>query len=258
MKVRKYEGVRMDAAGKQLVDDYLAVEHPLEISINNAIWMITMQTPGDEENLVRGLLFTEGVYKDRTEDPLYQIRKTSDEGFISEINVVLNEQKLSQSEISKRSLLSAASCGICGTTALKQLDELPRIAPFTAMNGEIIHSAFKQMQSLQTAFEKSGGSHAAAICSMQGDIIAMQEDIGRHNAVDKCVGESLRKGQLDQAKLLLVSGRVSYEIITKCFVAGIPVLAAVSAPSTLAVDFAKELGITLFGFCRENRMTRYA
>ena len=257
MKVRKYEGVRMDAAGKQLVDDYLAVEHPLEISINNAIWMITMQTPGDEENLIRGLLFTEGVYKDRSEDPLYQIRKTSDEGFVSEINVVLNEQKLSRSEISKRSLLSAASCGICGTTALKHLDDLPRIAPFTAMNGEVIHLAFKQMRAKQSTFDHSGGSHAAAICAATGEIIAMQEDIGRHNAVDKCVGLALSQRQLDQAKLLLVSGRVSYEIITKCFIAGIPVLAAVSAPSTLAVDFAKELGVTLFGFCRENRMTRY-
>jgi FdhD protein len=110
----------------------------------------------------------------------------------------------------------------------------------------------------QSAFEISGGSHAAAIFNRHFQLITVMEDIGRHNAVDKCIGSLLNKGRLSDARYLLVSGRVSYEIITKCFAAGIPVLAAVSAPSSLSVDFAKELGIRLYGFCREGRVTRYA
>jgi FdhD protein len=117
---------------------------------------------------------------------------------------------------------------------------------------------FECLRGGQVGFELSGGSHAAGAFDKEGKMLVSREDIGRHNAVDKVVGHLLNSGKLKEAKYLLVSGRVSYEIVTKCFTAGIPILAAVSAPSSLAVDFAKELGITLYGFCRENRATRYS
>lgn len=257
MKVRKYEALFSDASNTKKVQDYLAIEQPLHIFIENNIWMITMQSPGDEEQLVRGLLFTEGVYKQREIEPVFEVKKRSEQGFIAEVNVQFDTADWNKSEITKRSLLSAASCGICGTTALKDLESLPRLTHHSLAEQDI-HKAFVAMREHQNAFEKSGGSHAAALCNAQADLICVMEDIGRHNAVDKCIGAALQQKRLDKAKMLLVSGRVSYEIITKCFIAGVPILAAVSAPSSLAVDFAKELGITLYAFCREDRITRYA
>jgi FdhD protein len=123
---------------------------------------------------------------------------------------------------------------------------------------DLIPEMFGRMKDQQQAFLSSGGCHAAAAFNSNGEMLCVREDVGRHNAVDKVVGALLFEGRLPEARFLLVSGRVSYEIIAKTFAAGIPVLAAVSAPSSLAVDFSKELGIALFGFCRENRMTRYS
>ena len=114
------------------------------------------------------------------------------------------------------------------------------------------------MNATQHAFHLSGGTHAAAAFTLQGELLCSMEDIGRHNAVDKVIGELILTKKLNQASCLTISGRVSYEIIVKCFKAGIPILAAVSAPSSLAVDYAKELGITLFAFCREKRATCYS
>lgn len=259
MKVRKYEASLSDISGQKQVFDHLTVEHPLSIFVNGEIWTLTMQTPGDEYDLVRGLLFAEGIYKRQEGRPEYEAGKVSEDGWISEIRVKIPEHDLNRSEITRRSLLSAASCGICGVTELKELKNIPRLK----YDGEMITSSliaalFSEMKKHQEAFDKSGGSHAASIFGRDGKLLVIREDIGRHNAVDKCVGALLHRGELKKAAILLVSGRVSYEIITKCFTAGIPFLAAVSAPSSLAVDFAKELGITLFGFCREGRATRYS
>ncbi len=114
------------------------------------------------------------------------------------------------------------------------------------------------MNTFQYNFKQSGGTHAAALFNLKGELLCAMEDIGRHNAVDKAVGKLIMNNELDRAKILTVSGRISYEIIIKCFKANIPFLAAVSAPSSLAVDYAKELGITLFAFCRDNRATCYS
>jgi FdhD protein len=115
-----------------------------------------------------------------------------------------------------------------------------------------------QLREVQTLFEETGGCHAAGVFNREGLLIFASEDIGRHNAVDKVIGHLLLNNQLRSAKYIVVSGRVSYEIVAKCFAAGIPNLAAVSSPSSLAVDYAKELGLSLFAFCRENRVTQYA
>ena len=256
-KTRLYNVLLNSGGEVRTVNDNLAIEHPLSVLINGEAFTLTMQTPGNELELIRGLLFSEGIYKKKQGEFNYNIIEKSKENFISKVNLTIPLEDMDQSLLNKRNLLSVASCGICGKTELNlpggelESNELDlKLIKFQEM--------FESMRLHQNTFEISGGSHAAAVFNADFQLMTIMEDIGRHNAVDKCIGALLNKGVLGQAKYLLVSGRVSYEIITKCFVAGIPVLAAVSAPSSLAVDFAKELGVKLFGFCRENRFTQYA
>jgi FdhD protein len=269
MNTRQYEGVKTNASGAEKVYDALAIEHPLSVSINGQPFTLTMHTPGHEDDLIRGLFFAEGVYKKREGQLNREVVETSDEGFLSKVNVFIAEEEMDTSQLNKRNLLSVASCGICGKTELgfassqplSKEEGLEFASPQPLSRGEGLEdfeNMFRVMGEKQMGFSLSGGLHAAAIFNKHQELMVIREDIGRHNAVDKCVGALLNQGSLNQGKYLLVSGRVSYEIITKCFTAGIPVLAAVSAPSSLAVDFAKELGIALYGFCREGRQTRYA
>ena len=260
MSVRKYEGIKTDGEKVVRVTDHLAVEHPLSISVNAEPFTLTMHTPGHEEDLIRGLLFSEGVYKKREGKLHILITDTSDEDYISRVNVHIAEGDFDKSQINKRNLLSVASCGICGRTELQdfRLEGIGALRQAQGPGEMELMEMFECLRGGQVGFELSGGSHAAGAFDKDGKMLVSREDIGRHNAVDKVVGHLLNTGKLKEAKYLLVSGRVSYEIVTKCFTAGIPILAAVSAPSSLAVDFAKELGITLYGFCRENRATRYS
>jgi FdhD protein len=147
---------------------------------------------------------------------------------------------------------------LCGTDSLSQVRRVLKPVQSVAFNEQAILNAGLAMQSRQTLQQLTGATHAAAWVNPSGVILRVREDIGRHNAVDKAIGALLNEGNLQQGRYLLVSGRVSYEIVVKCFAAGIPNLLAVSAPSSLAVDFCKELGIALYGFCRENRFTRYS
>jgi FdhD protein len=257
MKIRKYSAVKLTSSHADEVSDSLTLEHPLSIAINGTAFTLTMHTPGDEENLARGLLFSEGVYKNKKLHPQFEIIEKSEEGFISSMNVLISENEIDKSQLNKRNLLSVASCGICGKTELL----LPEGSSLTAtgqLRLENIQNMFVDMNEKQRAFIDSGGCHAASAFSKEFQLLSLKEDIGRHNAVDKVIGALLQREELSKANFLLVSGRVSYEIITKCFIAGIPFLLAVSAPSSLAVDFAKELGITLIGFCREDRATVYS
>lgn len=257
MNTRKYEAFQLRKSETKGVADVLMIEHPLSIAINGEPFTLTMQTPGDEYDLARGILFTEGVFKNRIVNPEITTLILSDDGFISSVDVKIEEDLLDKSQLNKRNLLSVASCGICGKTELT-LPAGERLISPRSLNFEMIQSMFDKMNSEQNAFMVSGGCHAAAICNAEQQMLVIKEDIGRHNAVDKVIGKLLHDQKLNEATYLLVSGRVSYEIITKCFIAGIPFLLAVSAPSSLAVDFAKELGITLIAFCREDRATVYS
>ena len=169
----------------------------------------------------------------------------------------INEEKLGSGIKNSRSFLSVTSCGICGKQELDLPDQQNSVSDAT-ISLEMIFGMFQQMSSSQDAFKQSGGSHASAAFDKSGNLLTIKEDIGRHNAVDKVVGDLILSQNLHEAKCITVSGRISYEIIIKTFRAKIPVLAAVSAPSTLAVDFAKELGITLLAFCRDDRLTCYS
>jgi len=259
MATRKYEGKKFDALDMKNVLDALTVEEALQININNEPFTVSMRTPGDDLSMVRGLLHAEGVITDTAFSPEISIKKENDNGIVTVVNVSIPQDKLGYGYSNSRSLLSVSSCGVCGKTELEDLHFLGKtIDDKEKIDITIIYKLFEQMNTYQKSFKKSGGSHAAAIFNIEAGLLCSMEDIGRHNAVDKVVGKLINDEQLKDAKILIVSGRISYEIVIKCFKAQIPFLAAVSAPSSLAVDYAKELGITLFAFCRDQRSTCYA
>lgn len=241
------------------VDDHLTVEEAMAITINGENFTVTMRTPGDELELARGLLFSEDIYRDKNANPTVLETETNEMGYISKLHLQIDQDLLGNGYKNSRSLLSVSSCGICGKQEL--IDIVPEAQIDTGklkIGLSEIRTMYSIMEQGQVQFEKSGGIHAAAIFNDEFELMSLKEDIGRHNAVDKAIGDLLINKDLKKAEFLLVSGRVSYEIITKAFAARIPFLAAVSAPSSLAVDYAKELGITLMGFCRENKFTVYS
>lgn len=255
MNVAHYQGMQISPGKQQPVEDALVMEYALEIHINSAPFSITMITPGMEKELIRGLLHSEDVFRGDDAAIQIELRETGDSHLHAEVSI--DAEALGQGFLNGRSLLSVASCGICGKKELDFL-HLQAIETDRTVPHALIPELFRIMSSQQHAWSITGGSHAAAAFSLQGNLLALAEDIGRHNAVDKVIGKLLMTESLSRADLLLVSSRVSYEIVAKCFTAGIPILAAVSAPSALAVDFCKELGITLIAFCRDERFTVYS
>lgn len=257
MQILSYQGLKINKDNHTLIDDDLVMEIPLQININNEPYTVVMRTPDDDTELIRGLLFAEDIYKEE-KHLTYQIIK-EEQKIATIINVTIAPEKLGKGYLNKRTLLSVSSCGICGKKELKDINvngkKLVRNFNFTAND---VHIMYSKMISFQKTFSMSGGSHAAGIFNKEKEILSVKEDIGRHNAVDKTVGDLLQKQQLKDANFLLVSGRVSYEIVSKAFLAKIPVIVAVSACSSLAVDFAKEFGICLIGFTRDQKMTVYA
>jgi FdhD protein len=256
-KTRVYEGLKVEPHEQHRVADDIALEYPLTIEVNGDVFSITMQSPGDEVHLARGLVFTEGICRLRVPELPVDMERDESTGYIRKVSFSIEPSDLDQALISKRNLLSATSCGICGTTELK-LPAGKLTEGKVEMSADRIRAMYNEMEKHQQAFWSSGGIHAAAAFNSQSQLLSAKEDIGRHNAVDKVIGELLSRQSLSEATYLLVSGRISFEIVAKCFAAGIPVLCSVSAPSSLAIDFAKELGITLAAFCRDKRFTLYA
>lgn len=255
MASRSYKAIQVRSGHQRSQEDELVVEVPLQIIINGVPLSITMQTPGDEKQLVRGLLHSEDIYRS-DEAPEMVFTERSETSYADIIEVTIPHDKLGKGYKNSRQLLSVSSCGICGRT-----DFQPRSgtalgsSPF---DNDQIQSMMNEMRARQSLFEITGGSHGAAAFDKMGKLLTIKEDIGRHNAVDKVIGQLLMDQTIKSAQLLTVSGRLSYEIIAKTFMAGIPNVAAVSAPSSLAVDFAKELGIRLIAFTRGDRLTVYS
>lgn len=259
MATRKYEGKKFEEATANKIVDALTIEEALQININDEPFTVSMRTPGEDASLVRGLLHSEAVINDINFLPDMVLKKENDDGIVSIVNVAIPKGKIGEGYSNSRSLLSVSSCGICGKTELGDLAFIGKtIDDDQKIDISLIHQLFEKMSSLQHDFKQSGGTHAAAAFSITGELLCSMEDIGRHNAVDKVVGKLIRTKKLKEVKVITVSGRISYEIVIKCFKAKIPFLAAVSAPSSLAVDYAKELGITLFAFCRDKRATCYS
>lgn len=257
MQTTSYQALKITSEIKSKFDDVLVVEAPLQININNEPYTVVMRTPSDDVELIRGLLFAEDIYK--KQHPLvYSIIDKKANGD-SIINVTINKDDLGKGYLNKRTLLSVSSCGICGKKELKDLSQTgDKISNDFKIQANDVLEMMQKMSAAQEHFKKSGGSHAAALFDSDKTLLTLKEDIGRHNAVDKVVGDLLQKNTLKQTKYLVVSGRVSYEIVSKAFIAKIPIVIAVSACSSLAVDFAKEFGICLIGFTRNSNMTIYA
>jgi FdhD protein len=257
MQTANYQGLKITSNHHSKIDDLLVVESPLQININQEPYTVVMRTPNEDIELIRGLLFAEDIYKKKENLKFYIEEKSED--IASVINVVINKKDLGKGYLNKRTLLSVSSCGICGKKELKDISiHGDSLSKKSFISSESLHKMHSIMHDFQETFKKSGGSHAAAIFNKNQQFLTIKEDIGRHNAVDKAVGFLLQKKQLKDAYYLLVSGRVSYEIVTKAFIAKIPVIVAVSACSSMAVDFAKEFGICLIGFTRNQKMTIYA
>ena len=237
--------------------DQLAVEEPLEIRLGGRRFTLTMRTPGHDEELTAGFLMAEGFVNAR--DELGEIRRLRDGKGAPDpnaIDVILNVPAAGLRERLKRNFTVSSSCGICGKTSIEALER--RIAPIASTVTLAPAALFRlpaMMREAQAVFAATGGLHAAALFALQPAgpaILVLREDVGRHNAVDKVVGYALAQGLLPLARhALMVSGRLSFEIVQKAAAAGVPLLCAVSAPSSLAVELADDLGITLVGFLRE-------
>ncbi|MBP6456775.1 MAG: formate dehydrogenase accessory sulfurtransferase FdhD [Chitinophagaceae bacterium] len=253
----KVHAIKFTSSEKINVEDELSVEEIIQISINNEPYTITMRSPGDEGDLIRGILWTENVYQNDNEKLQLSFLNKNELGFITSANVNIPINELKKGIDTKRNLMSVTSCGMCG----KKEEDL-FLGEALQNNIEIkasdILMMFEKMQTMQKTFHHSGGSHASAAFSKNGKMLALKEDIGRHNAVDKVIGNLINTQQLFDTNVLLVSGRLSYEIISKCYRAKIPILAAVSAPSSMAVRVAEDCGISLLAFCRNEKATVYS
>lgn len=257
MAIVHYQGQKYEDTSCLLVEDALAIEEALQITINNFPFTVTMRSPGNDKALVRGLLYSEDVLRDQTIDLQISFRKKN--AITTIANVDIEKHLLGTGIKSTRNLLSVSSCGICGKQELDAASTFKDCLEKEVSIGiEQLRQSFRTMRQKQADFLQAGGSHAAAAIDGRGQLLCLMEDIGRHNAVDKVIGALLWQGNLDRAVAILVSGRISYEIVSKAFCAQIPILAAVSAPSSLAVEYAKQFGLTLLGFCREHRATCYA
>ncbi|WP_299158070.1 formate dehydrogenase accessory sulfurtransferase FdhD [uncultured Tenacibaculum sp.] len=252
-----YQSIKLSDKHVSKIEDNLVIEAPLQININEESYTVVMRTPGNDKELIRGLLYAEDIYKSNDELRIDSVEINKD--FSSILNVTIPKEKLGNGYLNKRTLLSVSSCGICGKKEIKDLNTNGKPLNHTLKESvEINKSMYLEMSKLQTLFKTTGGSHACALFNKKQKLLTVKEDIGRHNAVDKCVGALISKNTLKQANYMLVSGRVSYEIVSKAFLAKIPIIMAVSACSSLAVDFAKEFGICLIGFSRNDKMTIYS
>ncbi len=257
MQTLNYQGLKINKNTQTSIEDALVVEAPLQININAEAYTVVMRTPDNDIELIRGLLFAEDIYKNQKPFD-YKIDK-QENGIPSIINITISKDNLGKGYLNKRTLLSVSSCGICGKKELKDIKvDGSKLTKSNNFLSKELHKMYLTMQAFQVTFNTSGGSHAAGIFNKQQELLTIKEDIGRHNAVDKTIGDLLIQNTLNEANYLLVSGRVSYEIVSKAFLAKIPIIVAVSACSSLAVDFAKEFGICLIGFTREDKMTIYS
>jgi FdhD protein len=241
-------------------EDHLAVEEPLEIRIHDEPVAITMRTPGEDFSLAAGFLFSEGLlHGPREIGTLRYCENTQHPELRNVVNFTFATGHKPDLARLRRNFYATSSCGICGKASIDQIKTLAKpIERKLKVRLDVIYSLGHSLRKAQTLFEKTGGLHAAGVFDEHGTLLVLHEDVGRHNAVDKAVGELLLKDRtpLDR-HLLMVSGRASFEIVQKAVMARIPIVAAVSAPSSLAVETAREFGITLVGFLREDDFNVY-
>jgi FdhD protein len=250
-----------DGCERRLLDD-LAGEEPLEIRVGGHVLTITMRTPGDDFELAAGFLHAETVVRRRDEIARISYGRTPDG---SRTGNVVDVELRGDTPIDfgrfDRHVIAASSCGVCGRTSIAAVRarEAPLPDPNFRIEATLLPRLPAILRSAQRVFGRTGGLHAAGLFDASGALVLIREDIGRHNAVDKVIGESLLREQVPlRGRVLLVSGRGGFEIVQKALAAGVPILASVSAPSSLAVQLARDGGLTLVGFLRERRFVVYS
>jgi FdhD protein len=253
--------VRFEAGRPSPGNDAVAREEPLEIQLGGVSLAVVMRTPGHDEELARGLLVTERVI--RSTSDLVSVRHCtvvqSPEAEGNVIRVTLVADVVVDFERLRRNLYASASCGICGKATLENaLLTAPPLDDASVFPAAFFDCLPERLREEQAVFEETGGLHAAGLFDRAGELLVVREDVGRHNAVDKVIGWALERGRLPLAgHVLAVSGRISYEIAQKALAARIPVIAAVSAPSSLAVELAESARMTLVGFLRGSSFNVY-
>ena len=250
--------LRWDGEGVRRHADELAEEEPLEIRVRGRAISVTMRTPGHDGELAVGFLLTEGIIRAPGDVLRVEPCGRNEDGNL--LNVVLAPEVPVDFERLTRHVFASSSCGLCGKATIDAVrSQFPAVTSDVLVDPEVIARLPETMRAAQAAFDRTGGLHAAALFDPAGQMIVLREDVGRHNAVDKVVGHCLLNGPFPPDRhVLLVSGRSSFEIMQKALAARVPVVAAVSAPSSLAASFARESGQTLIGFLRGRRMNVYA
>ncbi len=243
-------------------DDLIAVEEPLELRLEGEPWSVTMRTPGDDLDLAAGYLITEGVIDGlddivamaHVDDPSLPRGNTVDILLASGVPAARRTR-------GRRERYASSACGVCGVVSVEQtLRALPSRGPASPsrLDPTVLSRLPARLRAAQPLFDRTGGVHAAALCSADGELLVLREDVGRHNAVDKVIGARLRADAPPApGQLLVVSGRVGFEIVQKGLMAGISALVAVGAPTSLAVELARRGGLPLVGFLREGRFNQY-
>jgi FdhD protein len=263
LRVRKWSAGEWTEA-----PDAVVTEEPLQLMLDGSALSVVMRTPGEDVELALGLMYAESIIRSRADVRLIKISAESgepDDGVPVEASLV--ESNLVDVHLARpagrrreRSMLSSSACGVCGTVLIEDLRrDLARLPDGPAIEPALLPGLVDRLRSGQGTFERTGGVHAAGLFTPDGALMYLREDIGRHNAVDKVVGRMLLGERLPASEtVLVVSGRAGYEIVQKSIIAGIPVLAAVGAPSSLAVALAREFNQTLVGFLRGERFNVYS
>ncbi|MBF6164713.1 formate dehydrogenase accessory sulfurtransferase FdhD [Streptomyces gardneri] len=253
--------LRISPTGEIRRPDTLAVEEPLEIRIGGQSLTVTMRTPGNDVDLVHGFLLSEGMIGSAEDIVAARYCAGTDDQGRNTYNV-LDVTLRAPVPVTKRNFLTTGACGLCGKSALEEVrtrTRFPLPAGGLVVDSRVLAAMPGMLRDRQSVFDATGGLHAAGLFTAEGSALAVREDIGRHNAVDKVIGWALRETRVPAHDLvLIVSGRASFELVQKAVMAGIPMLGAVSAPSSLAVDLAAEAGLSLVGFLRGDTMNVYS
>ncbi|MDZ4716304.1 MAG: formate dehydrogenase accessory sulfurtransferase FdhD [Cytophagales bacterium] len=244
--------------------DILAVEEPLEIRVTmgatghrvEKVISVTMRTPGNDEELALGFLFTEGIISGKKD--VIQVHHSENDNVVT---IDFDTWVVASLDSLERNFYTTSSCGVCGKTSLEAIRTKSVFtgADSLTVTSSMLHTLPELLRKNQEVFATTGGLHASALFDTSGKLLIVREDVGRHNALDKVIGHCAQQNRLPQMEsILLLSGRVSFELMQKAYMAGIRMVAAIGAPSTLAVSLAAEYGITLIGFLRNQQFTVYA
>ena len=266
-KVFKFKSENLDD-----FNDHISIEEPVEIIIkykDKEIWVektisVTMRTPGDDEDLVRGFLFNEKIIEkiDYIEKIELTGKPTEQYGLKNKIIVTINNSDNIDVDKIKRNFLTNSSCGVCGKSSLDALEIIKKdkiLKSNPKISKEVLMSSPKKLRKNQSEFSKTGGIHASGLFSTKGDIVAIKEDVGRHNALDKLIGYALKENLLDNtSQFLACSGRLNFDLVQKALMANIGILIGVGAPTSLAIDLANKFDMTLVGFVKEDSFNIYS